>query len=81
MGIALMLNPAFCTRTTEMSIYHPDYLPLCRFSISSHPHLNQDLSFEDLTLNKHFSEYGTRFPFRYSSDEGEHSHGTEETRR
>ena len=31
-----------------MSIYHPDYLLLSHLSTSSHPHRNQDLSFEDL---------------------------------
>ena len=80
--MALMLKPAFCTPTTEMSIYHSDYLPFSYLSTSSHPHSSQNLSFEDLmTLNEHPSEYGTRFPFRCSSDEGEHSHGTEENKR
>ena len=69
MGIALMLNPAFPTQTTKLSIYHPDYFPLSRFSTSSHPRRSQNLSFEDLmTSNEHPSEYGTHFPFTRSSD-------------
>ena len=63
MGIAL-LKPTFRTRTTELSMYHPDYLLLSRFSTSSHPHRSQDLLVEDfMTSNEHPSEYSTRFPF------------------
>ena len=47
MGIALMLKPAFHTRTTELPTFHPDYLPLSRFS-TSHPHRSQDHLVENL---------------------------------
>ena len=46
-----------------MSIYHPDYLPLPRFSTSSHSHYSQHLLVKDLYDMidiKLLSEYGTR---------------------
>ena len=46
--MALMLKPAFHTRTTELSTYYPDYLPLSRFSTGSHPQRSQDLLVEGL---------------------------------
>ena len=48
MGIAFMLKLAFHARTTELSTYYADYLPLSIFSTGSHPQRSQDLLVEDL---------------------------------